>query len=269
MKSLLVSAFTLCSLGAAQNVIEPLPAQGREGLQPRAIQLQGVEWVVPELILGGEWTTSIRLTNEGNFNIPTTNVYFKDNNGNPMNATFQTSSGQVVTGAGFSFSLGIGGIVEGTFLGGSAVQFGQAFIGCSSNGCGTPGLYGEVQLTNHNATRPDFQSVFPLEMPATGQYMLFEGRNGFTTTLYVANAGIVPTTVNMAVYDVNANLVANVPIALPASGSQILTLHVIAPQTIGIQGTLSFTSSQTVTITGLRIDPSNSFTPLRTFIPHP
>ncbi len=84
-----------------------------------------------------------------------------------MKTTFQTTGGNVVTDTGFSFFMGVGGLLEGTFLGGSSVQYGHAIVGCSANGCGTPGLYGEVTLRNHNSTRPDFESVFPFETPAS------------------------------------------------------------------------------------------------------
>jgi hypothetical protein len=43
-----------------------------------AIQLQRTEWVVPELIIGGEWRSDIKLTNRGTVAIPTTNVSFWD-----------------------------------------------------------------------------------------------------------------------------------------------------------------------------------------------
>lgn len=270
MKHALITSALASLLAAglfAQSGVGPLINQDDGGLKAHAVQLQGDEWVVPELILGGEWTSSIRLTNEGTAAIPSTNVYFADNNGNPMTTTFTSSTGNVITGTGFSFYLGVGTMVEGTFTGGSSSQFGHAIIGCSANGCGTPGLYGEVQLTNHNPTRPDFQSVFPLEMPAMLQYMLFDGRNGFTTTLYVDNESTNPSTITMEVHDVNFNIVRTVNISLPAAGAGIYTLHALSPETIGIQGTLVFRSPSFATVTGLRIDPSNSFTPLRTFIP--
>jgi hypothetical protein len=257
-------------VGRAQEIRPLSPEEERR--KPQAVQLTGFEWVVPQLILGGEWTSIIKLTNRGTAPIPTTNVRFVDNNGNPMTTTFQTTAGSVVTGTGFSFTLGVGGIVQGTFLGGSATQFGQAFIGCSANGCGTPGLYGEVVLRNHNSTRPDFESVFPFETPASLQYMLFDGTNGYTTTMYVTNTSTNPTTAAMDVVSTNNNLITTVNIPLPASGSTIFTLHVAAPQTIGILGTLvirSPSSNVLLTVTGLRINPTNSFTPLRAFVPAP
>ncbi len=233
--------------------IQPLPATG----PPQAIQLQGVEFVVPELIIGGEWTTTIRLTNRGKTAIPTTNVFFIDNNGKPMSTTFQATSGSIVTGTGFSFFLGIGGIVEATFIGTSTVTFGFASIGCNANGCGTPGLYGEATLRN-------------LEYPASVQYMLFDGRAGVTTVLYLVNSTTTAQTVNIDIYDVNNKLLRTVPIPMQGSASLILSLHGdLAPETVGIQGTLVIRSGSTlpVTITGLRLNPSNSFSSMRAFIP--
>ena len=175
-----------------------------------------------------------------------------------------------LTNTGFSFSLGVGGIVEGTFIGTSTVKFGFASIGCNANGCGTPGLYGEATLRNRNATRPDFESVFPLEYPASVQYMLFDGRAGVTTVLYLVNSTTTAQTVNIDIYDVNNRLLRTVPIPMQNSASLILSLHGdLAPETVGIQGTLLIRSGSTlpVTITGLRINPSNSFSSMRAFIP--
>lgn len=115
MKLFSVAAIFVLTLvvGRAQE-IRPLTAE-QERMKPEAIQLTGFEWVVPELILGGEWTSIIKLTNRGTAPIPPTNVNFFDNNGNPMTTTFQTTAGSIVTGTGFSFTLPVGGVVEGTF----------------------------------------------------------------------------------------------------------------------------------------------------------
>jgi hypothetical protein len=187
-----------------------------------------------------------------------------------MSATFQATSGSIITGTGFSFTLGLGGIVEATFIGTSAVNFGFASIGCNANGCGTPGLYGEATLSNRNSTRPDFESVFPLEYPATVQYMLFDGRAGVTTVLYLVNSTTTAQTVNIDVYDANNRLLRTVPIPMQGMASLIRSLHgELAPETVGIQGTLVIRSGNTlpVTITGLRINPSDSFSSMRAFLP--
>jgi hypothetical protein len=112
-------------------------------IRPDAVQLQSLEYVIPELILGGEWTSSIKLTNRGTQPIPTTNVLFYDNTGSPMTATFQTIlngvPGATTTDHGFSFSLGVGNILDITFNAGSVTSFGHGNVLCSAVSCGTPG----------------------------------------------------------------------------------------------------------------------------------
>ena len=105
----------LCLFAAAvcAQTIEPLTSGGR--IKPEAAVLTGGEIVVPELILGGEWTSSIRLVNQTGFPVSKTAVYFFDNNGQPMVTTFRTSAGSVVTDVGFTFNLFVGGMLEGVF----------------------------------------------------------------------------------------------------------------------------------------------------------
>jgi hypothetical protein len=276
MKTAALCLFSFGMICRGQSIMPLSENESLPLVRPHAIQLQSLEWVVPELIIGGEWTSSIRLTNRGSSAIPTTNVYFIDNNGQPMQTTFIGTDGLSHSGPGFSFSLGTGGIVEAAFSGTPNAAFGHAIIGCSALGCGTHGLYGEVTLRNHNATRPDFVVVFPLEEPAALQYMLFDGRstpNGvITTTLYLVNENVTSSTVTIDVRDVNNNLTATTSIAFTPQSTQILSLHALLPQTIGIEGTLvirSSSASSLITATALRIDPSNSFAPQRAFVPAP
>ncbi|MEO8660194.1 MAG: hypothetical protein ABI693_17115 [Bryobacteraceae bacterium] len=266
------------SMTMGQN-IRPL-AMGRESFRAAiekrtrpyrdAVQLQGYEYVVPQLIIGGEWTSTIRLTNRGRNLVPPTDVYFLDNLGNPLPATFQITGGSIITDVGFSFSMDPGSLLELTFFGGSDTLFGHAFVACSAAGCGTPGIYGEVALRNRNATRPDFESVFPLERPYAIQSMLFDGRNGMTTALYLVNENTFLSQVTIDIVDTRNLILRSVNIQLSGLASQILTLHVIAPETTGIQGTLLIHGQNSdgvlITATGLRINPSNSFTPLRAFV---
>jgi hypothetical protein len=244
----------------------PRPA----GVRPAAVQLTGLEYIVPELILGGEWTSTIVMTNQGSASIPSTNVFFVDNLGNPMKANFQTTNGNSVTDTGFNFSLPVGTTLEARFFGGADTLFGHAILECSTATCTLPGLFGEVTLRNRNSTRPDFESVFPFETPASLQYMLFDGRNGVTTTLYLINESSNSTTISIDVVDSLNRLLRTVNIPFGPQQSQILELHVLSQETIGTLGTLviqSPSSKVLVTATGLRVNPSNSFTPLRAFVP--
>lgn len=266
---------------AASQTITPLssdPAAMRSEInlrtQPNAVQLQSSEYVIPELIVGGEWSSTIRFVNRGIKDFPQTNVYLVDDSGNPLLATFQTTNGNTLTATAFSIALSAGAMVEGTFLGTSETKFGHAFVGCSTSGCNTAGLYGEVTLRNRNSTRPDFESVFPFERPYPLQYMLFDGRNGLTTVLYLVNGSTSSSQVAIDVVDASNKLLRTINLNFAPLSSQILTLHVLSQETIGIQGTLVIrgsNASQTafITATGLRINPTNSFTPLRAFVPAP
>ena len=242
--------------------------------KPNAVQLQAFEYVIPQLIVGGEWTSTIRFVNRGTKNFPQTNVFLVDDSGNPLPSTFQTSNGNTLTATAFSITLNAGGMAEATFAGTSETKFGHAFVGCSATGCNTSGLYGEVTLRNRNATRPDFESVFPFERPYSLQYMLFDGRNGNTTVLYLVNGNTSSSQVLIDVVDVSNRILRTVSLSFAPLSTQILTLHVLSQETIGIQGTLVIRGSnlsQTafITATGLKINPSNSFTPIRAFVPAP
>jgi hypothetical protein len=188
-----------------------------------------------------------------------------------MIATFQTSAGDIATDAGFVFMLAPGGMIEGTFFGSSTTQFGHAFVAlCSSANSCVSGVYGEVTLRNRNPTRPDFESIFPLEQPASLQYMVWDHRNGVSTVLYVVNNSTTPASGTLTFTDMANNVIRTVNFTSPAMGCEMMILNSVAPETNGRMGTLAISaqnSSSFITATALRINPSNSFTPIRTFVP--
>jgi hypothetical protein len=77
--------------------------------------------------------------------------------------------------------------------------------------------------------------------------------------------------VSLDIIDSFNHLIRTVNVSMNSSESQILTLHVLAQETIGIQGILAIHGQSSapvyITATALRINPSNSFTPMRAFIP--
>jgi hypothetical protein len=212
--------------------------------------------------------------------MPATNIYFADNLGNDMTATFQTTTvtangttvlGSPITGVGFSVSLQPGAIIEVTFSGGADAQFGSGILDyCSTSAnCSSRGIYGQVTLTNTNSIRPNFQSIFPFEEPATLQYMLFDDRNGISTALYLVNENTSSTAVSLDFMNPANQSIEAVNVPMPSLGSQILALDVLAPGIIGLQGTLVINGgpSGLVTATALQINPTDSFTPMRAFVP--
>lgn len=275
MRRILLFLFSSLAV-LAQSGVEPpgYNADIRTSLDLRsAAYLTGAEYVVPQLIVGGEWTSTLRLVNNGSAQITPHNAYFLDSEGRPMFVTYGTSNQGFVTQTSFRFFIAPGQMVEVPFYGGRDTQFGQIVLDPTScplqSGCS---LYGEVVLRNRNITRPDFESVFALEAPARDQFLLWDHRDGFGTTLYLANANNSPTTVTLDFRDPSNGQILSDFIVLPAAGTRILYLDVWAPETLGYNGTLlvhatnAFGEVPLVTATALRINPSNSFTPLKTYV---
>ncbi len=267
----------LCVVSSAQSIQQKLPSADAARsaadvrIQRDAVQLQNQEYVFPQFVIGGEWTSTIKLTNRGTRSFTAIPIELTDNTGNLMRATIQISDGRTITDSSFTVTLPIGSVVEATFLGGTDTQFGHAFVGCPTTGtCETPGLYGEVGLRNRNSTRPDFESIFPIEQPFEIQYLLFDGRGGFTTLLYLVNPNQTDTGVSLDILDTANRVVRSLNLTLRARESQLQTLHALSAETIGIQGTLVIRAENSrapIVATGLRITPSNSFTPIRAFVP--
>lgn len=282
----LVLIATIPGMAASEGTSEVgrLPQGSHYSGRPEAIQQQNPEYVLPQLVIGGEWTSTIKVANLSGKVMPLTTVFFVDNLGNSLSATFQTttllSNGTVVTGNritddGFTITLSPGAVLEVTFFGGSDTQIGHAlFDFCSTTAnCSSSGIYAEVILRNRNATRPDFESVFPLERPSDLQYMLWDNRSGLTNFLYLVNENTSTTSVSLDFMNAVNQIIRTVNVSIPGLGSQLLTMHVIAPEIIGRQGTLVIRATNSrgsvglITATALRINPTNSFTPIRAFVP--
>jgi hypothetical protein len=190
-----------------------------------------------------------------------------------MFITYGTSNQGLTTESSFRFFIAPGQMVEIPFYGRDDTQFGQILIdprACPlASGCS---LYGEIVLTNSNPTRPDFESVFALEAPARDQFMLFDHRDWFSTVLYLTNTNNSPTTVSLDFRDPTNDQLDFGAITLPALGTRIVYLDDFAPDTIGYHGTMLIRASNAfgevplVVATGLRINPSNSFTPLKAYV---
>lgn len=262
---------------AALSDVQPGRTAGaiRAAVERQAVYLEGVEYIVPQLIVGGEWNTNLRLTNNGTAAITAGRALFIDNAGKPVNMTIQSNTGAPITAAGLAFTLPPGGMIEVPFVNGTDGVFGHVIIDPASCPQSTAcSLYAEATLRNRNATRPDFESVFPAERPTDVQYMLFDHRSGFSTVLYLINSNTTATTVELEFRGMGNQIIQSASVTLQSAESQILSPHALAPNTIGQQGTMVIRGSNAATraliaATGLRINPSNSFTPLRAFVPRP
>ena len=274
--TLLMLTLLLSANAAAKAEVQKLPAMSRAELEASRRQANfqiGFEYVLPQLIVGGEWTTTLKLINRGTFSIPPSKMFFFDSTGDFMPVTFHTTGGEEVTDTGLTFQLGPdAGVLEITFTGTDEARFGHAQIdpgACPLEENCT--LYGEATLKNSHPSRPDFESVFPIETPSDLQFMLWDHRDGFTTALYLVNANLSTSTVELEFRDADDAIIDTVTIEMSGAEAQILSLHALVPATIGKQGSLAIVGENTedglaeIVVTALRINPSNSFTPVRSF----
>ena len=116
-----------CLICSAQEV-RTLSEQSARVDKPKAIQIQGTEYVIPELIIGAKGLP-YKIMNRGTNAIPVTNVLFYDDAGNPMRAMYQISNGNIIADTRFSFSLPTGTMLEATFTAGIAPGVGHGVIG--------------------------------------------------------------------------------------------------------------------------------------------
>jgi len=234
----------------------------------------GYEFILPEFIVGGEWTSTIRFTNKGSVPIVDAEVLLIDNLGQPLFATFTTyPDNQLVTDSGFLVTLPDKGVLEVNFQGGGPTQYGYVWV--DTTACPLEAdcsLYAEVALKNSHPSRPDLESVFPLEEPASEQYFLWDHRGGFSTTLYLVSANLTPNDVELEFRDSDDNLIDIVYLSM-YDETLILIPHARVPATLGKYGTLIIRATNMedevplIVATALRINPTNSFTPMRAFVP--
>ena len=116
-------AFVLCLASSAQDIQPKLPRVDAARsvtdarVQREAVQLLNQEYVFPQFVIGGEWASTIKLTNRGTRPLASIPVFPVDNTGNPLRATFQLSDGRTITDSSFTVSLQVGGLIEATLLG--------------------------------------------------------------------------------------------------------------------------------------------------------
>jgi hypothetical protein len=98
--------------------------------------------------------------------------------------------------------------------------------------------------------------------------MTWDHRNGFSTVLYLVNPSTSASTVTLTFINQLSPTIIQKATMGPAE-SPLLNLNALVPATVGLQGSLEIigrdgSGAQTgIVATGLRLNPTNSFTPLR------
>ena len=252
---------------AGKSSVEARAASRQQWARDAEVLASG-EAYLPEFIIGGEWTTTLTITNLGTETAQNLTGYLVDNNGFPLTATIN-GEGSVVIDDAFILNVDPGVVFEIQFSLGDGQGYGHIYLPpvmCGSADCA---IQAQVALKNSNPTRPDFESVFYLSAPETDQAMLYDHRGGFSTTLYLVNAKQNATTVRLTMQDDLGNVIGTQDIDMAAEATQLITLHAMFPDSIGHYGLLIVKDMGNpenlggILTTAVRINPTNSFTPLQ------
>ncbi len=251
---------------AAKSSVEARAASLQRGARSAQV-ISSDEVYLPELIIGGEWTTTLTITNLGTETAQNLSGYLIDNNGFPLTATIR-GEGNVVIDDAFILSVAPGVVFEIQFSLEGGPGFGHIYLPPVSCGSANCTIQAQAALKNTNPTRPDFESVFTLSAPESNQALLYDHRGGFSTTLYLVNAKQNATTVRLTMQDDFGHVIGAQDIDMTAESTQLITLHAMFPGSIGHYGLLLMTDTGNpenlggILATALRINPTNSFTPL-------
>lgn len=228
--------------------------------------------VVPQIIVGGEWTTTIMLHNR--INLPRTVTvrlirsdasewdlmmpHFHRNN-NLLQTTLQPNESRYIH-----------------FSGGASTSFGYAIFGfpCEDSKndiCGD--ITGNVLLRNHNDARvQDFELSYNLTETKKIMTIPFDQTNWGQVVMNLSNAhshgNLYDTVYEVTVYDELNTIKFRKDYSLNAGTSIIVNMAHESQATWNVRGRLEARvktgrSSEAVLLSGLRINETGSFTPLQ------
>lgn len=256
----------------ARGQVEPIStqqylAETLERSQREARPLNSRQDRLAQLIVGGEWSATLTIVNLGTANTPVIPVFFLDNKGAAFPVRISGDLAEPTTAPSLMYTLIPGATLQFNLESPDAeTHFGHVFLptfNCDNLDCI---IYGEIVLKNSNESRPDFESVFSLEDGAASQSMLWDHRGGFYTVLYIVNAGIFDTTAQLQVFDEFGDLITGVDdLSLAVGAAAIVQLHAERPETLNHYGHLRIDAAapnHELLVTSLRVNPSNSFTPV-------
>lgn len=234
-----------------------------------AERISSLNETVPQVIFGGEWTTRITFINTRS-SVARFPLSLFGADGRALTVPLVGVDGP--PSANYQVTVPAGGqlLVETAYDPGAPTITGTAYADfpCTTtpeDACGR--IAGLVMLRNRNATRPDFEAVFSLKSGTRRGLVAFDHAGGGGTVLMVASDNRFATlTITAAIRDQNGNRVALDQFTLPSRGTMLVNLAEKWPASAGIRGSIELTSdSLGLIVTGLRINPSNSFAPLNAF----
>ena len=223
---------------------------------------------LPQVISGGEWTTTISLNNRNDVPV-VIKISFYDAAGKawaaPVEGKGKVSTVSVTVVGNGSAQLRISEVTNTTTAGWAYVD-----IPCSTGAtCGN--VAASVALRNRNALRAqDFELSYPALAPDTEWILPFDQSAYQQMVVTVTHASTYETTkgsVTLSLRDESGNRVWSKVLDFPAKGSVIYNVAQDAKETWLKTGTLEISSTRYMVVSALRINETGSFTPIQAVAP--
>lgn len=232
-----------------------------------ASYLSSSDETIPQIIFGGEWSTKLTFTNLRSTTVDVP-VAFYGADGRALAVPFigrPTGTSQRVTiPAGGQVTLETQSTSNSSTTG-----WGEADIPCtgSSDSCGQVAIMST--LRNRNSTRPDFEAVFHARSSGDKAILPIDNSAGHSTVLMIVNDSSFRTeTITVAFRDQSGARVHLDQFTLPIRGTILVNVAEKWPVAASLIGTADFTAqNSSMVLTALRINPTNSFTPIEAFEP--
>jgi hypothetical protein len=228
---------------------------------------------IPQVIFGGEWSTTLLF---GNLNDVPVQV--------PL--TFYDGAGGVViavpiTGVGLVNDHVITVPAHGTArveiadpaAGAATLGWAYADIPCNSASATCGNVFGQVILRNRNPTRPDFESTYRFTETDRRRVMFLDQRDFFQTVGVIILPKRFPTetaaqTITMRIFNEQGQQILLEQWQMAPGTSRLINYVTEYPQTVGVRGYIEVEGTLiNILFTGIRINPSNAFTPMQSYAP--
>lgn len=219
---------------------------------------------MPQFVSGGGWSTTITLINFRPAAVTVPVSFYLDGGAAlevPIVGIGNRSTVEVTIPAGGSATLATDPAAGGNVRQG----FARLDVPCTNpSDCGEVG--GFAVFTQRVAGRPDFEAVVNVLSSLAGKYVVaFDTTSGFATGLAIATPSFATgdtadRTVRLIARDEAGTVLVQDTVTMKANGQQAFSLTDKYSQLANHRGTVEVSTTDYVTVLGLRFNPSGAFT---------
>ncbi len=228
------------------------------GPKPKQVLVFPGDDVIPHVVGGGPWTTSITLVNLGTVQA-NLNVWFYGDDGSDQNFTVEG----IGSTSGVAVTLPVGNSITINTLGGPSIPEAQGWAQLELADPNAMTVGGMAVFKQVIEGRPDFEAVVSIDSSVLVDRMAFpfDDTGGFTTCYALVNPTDWFSTVYVTVRDEDANTIASGTLTFNGYTHQAFVLKEMFAATEGKRGTIEFyTPAAYMAGLGLRFNDTGAFT---------